>query len=188
MIGAHSLWSRVLIVTCALLLALPVSVELSALSLTPLSLSALVKRSPLIIHGRVIAQEVTRRPSPSGGQWLFTLSTIEVAECWRSEGPCPKQVIVSQIGGALPAQGPDSPALELRVPGMPTLKLGDEAGLFLTPKRGAEGSAPPIYVIVGGPQGQRLIDQARPAEELRAQVQRLDEAHRATLAPRPPKP
>lgn len=126
--------------------------ETQALSVRMMPLPKLVKTAQLIAHGRVISQEMTSRPSPTGKPWIFTLSTVEISECWYSKGACPKQVLVSQIGGTLPSSDPAIPALTLNIPGLPTLNEGEEATLFLTPKTDVPTPSPQ-FVVVGGAQG-----------------------------------
>ena len=100
------------------------------LTVTPMSLPELIKSSQLVVHGQVLSQEVTLRPRPAGRPWVYTL------------------------GGEVPSSGAGLPPLRLVIPGLPVLAQGQEAALFLAPKRGAS-MRPPQYVIVGGAQGLR---------------------------------
>jgi len=177
-----------LCLTGALYLTGALCSELYALSVKPMSLSALTKRAPLIVYGRVISQEVTQRPRPQGRPWIFTLSVVEVQECWRAQAACPKQLIVSQIGGSLTSSTASEPPLTLAIPGLPTLRLGDEAGLFLTPKLDPPPSALPMFVIVGGAQGARVAQEGDALTDLRQEVLTLTTEEDPTAGSIAPKP
>lgn len=105
-----------------------------------LDLPELVARAEVVVEGRCVASETLRGPRGL----IHTRTTVLVGRGWRGAG-VGQLVTWLQPGGELGDEG-------LLIPGLPALRVGEEALLFLTP-----ATASDVRVPVGLGQGLRRI-------------------------------